>query len=96
MLEKPGPSIARDPLHLSASLTPDMSELVGSEGKLTIREQPDAEGDSRVVDCVDCIRLAADLRSASERSDASAVTDCRVLIRRHVAECARREFDGHD
>lgn len=95
MLEKPDAPSVRDPLHLSAPVTPDVSQFVDSERKLTTRHQSIAKGDCRVLGCADRIRLAANLRSAWGRSGASAVTGCRALTRRHVAECARRELDGH-
>lgn len=94
MLEKPGPPNSRDLLRSSASETPDMNELNVIEGKLTARKELDAYGDDRLAGCPDCVRLAAELRSALARHDASEATDCRVLMRRHATACPEAEPDA--
>ncbi|MBB1245567.1 hypothetical protein GL263_18680 [Streptomyces durbertensis] len=37
--------------------------------------------------CETCVKLRAAERDKEEAGDLSAATDCRVLLRRHAAEC---------
>lgn len=84
MLAEPGPPNWQDPLHVSASGPPELSELGALPTELT-------QNDPHAPPCAECVRLEAALSNAEGAYDGSAATDCRVLIRRHLTECPEND-----